>query len=469
MTSSRKVKVALAVVLALVLVGGLTTVVLNVSRIGTSRIVAYFDNSNGIYTGDNVLILGVPVGKIEKIEPEPLRAKITFDVDDTYKVPADVKAVIVSPTLVTVRAIQLTPAYTGGPTMGSGAIIPQQRTAVPVEFDDLRQQLQKLTAALQPTQPGGESTLGEFINTAADNLRGQGANIRDTLVKLSEAFSVLGDHSNDIFGTLKNLATLVSALQSSTDLLRHLNRNLASVTGLLADDPDALANAAKDLNTAVGDVQSFVAENREPIGTASDKLTSISQALIGSLDDLKQTLHIAPTAFQNLTNIYHPAFGALTGDLAMNNFADPISFICGAIQAASRLNMEQAAKLCVQYLAPIVKNRQYNFFPLGGNPYVAPIARPNEVTFSEDWLRPLTEPGQVRDYYEGPLPDENQIPPGTTPPVAAPAAAPDNAAPQAAGPAPDNTGPQGLPAEATPTDPAAGLPGLMVPPARGGS
>jgi phospholipid/cholesterol/gamma-HCH transport system substrate-binding protein len=469
MTSSRKVKVALAVVLALVLVGGLTTVVLNVSRIGTSRIVAYFDNSNGIYTGDNVLILGVPVGKIEKIEPEPLRAKITFDVDDTYKVPADVKAVIVSPTLVTVRAIQLTPAYTGGPTMGSGAIIPQQRTAVPVEFDDLRQQLQKLTAALQPTQPGGQSTLGEFINTAADNLRGQGANIRDTLIKLSQAFSVLGDHSNDIFGTLKNLATLVSALQSSTDLLRHLNRNLASVTGLLADDPDALANAAKDLNTAVGDVQSFVAENREPIGTASDKLTSISQALIGSLDDLKQTLHIAPTAFQNLTNIYHPAFGALTGDLAMNNFADPISFICGAIQAASRLNMEQAAKLCVQYLAPIVKNRQYNFFPLGGNPYVAPIARPNEVTFSEDWLRPLTEPGQVRDYYEGPLPDENQIPPGTTPPVAAPAAAPDNAAPQAAGPAPDNTGPQGLPAEATPTDPAAGLPGLMVPPARGGS
>jgi phospholipid/cholesterol/gamma-HCH transport system substrate-binding protein len=469
MTSSRKVKVALAVVLALVLVGGLTTVVLNVSRIGTSRIVAYFDNSNGIYTGDNVLILGVPVGKIEKIEPEPLRAKITFDVDDTYKVPADVKAVIVSPTLVTVRAIQLTPAYTGGPTMGSGAIIPQQRTAVPVEFDDLRQQLQKLTAALQPTQPGGQSTLGEFINTAADNLRGQGANIRDTLIKLSEAFSVLGDHSNDIFGTLKNLATLVSALQSSTDLLRHLNRNLASVTGLLSDDPDALANAAKDLNTAVGDVQSFVAENREPIGTASDKLTSISQALIGSLDDLKQTLHIAPTAFQNLTNIYHPAFGALTGDLAMNNFADPISFICGAIQAASRLNMEQAAKLCVQYLAPIVKNRQYNFFPLGGNPYVAPIARPNEVTFSEDWLRPLTEPGQVRDYYEGPLPDENQIPPGTTPPVAAPAAAPDNAAPQAAGPAPDNTGPQGLPAEATPTDPAAGLPGLMVPPVRGGS
>ena len=62
-----------------------------------------------------------------------------------------------------------------------------------------RQQLAKLTETLQPTQPGGVSTLGAFINTAADNLRGQGANIRDTIIKLSQAFSALGDHSNDSF------------------------------------------------------------------------------------------------------------------------------------------------------------------------------------------------------------------------------------------------------------------------------
>ena len=415
MTSSRRVKVALAVVLVLVMVGGVTAVVLNVSRVGKNRIVAYFDNSNGIYTGDDVLILGVPVGKIETIQPEPLRAKITIDVDNTYKVPADARAVVVSPTLVTARAIQLTPAYTGGPTMSDGAIIPQERTAVPVEFDDLRQQLEKLTQALQPTQPGGKSTVGQFVSTAAANLRGQGASIRDTLIKVSQAFSALGDHSSDVFGTLKNVTNLVSALGSSTDLLRQLNNNLASVTGLLSDDPRAIADAARDLNTAVGDVQSFVAENREPLGTASDKLTSISKAVVDSLDDVKQTLHLAPTAFQNFVNIYHPAYGAFTGDLTMNNFSDPIGFICGAIQAASRLNSEQAAKLCVQYLAPIVKNREYNFIPLGGNPFSGPIARPNEVTFSEDWLARAdrTRP-RAPTTTKGPLPDEGQIPPHHT-------------------------------------------------------
>lgn len=143
------------------------------------------------------------MGKILKIEPEPLRSKISFSVDHRYKVPADVKAAILSPQLVTGRAIQLTPPYSGGPTMADGAVIPLERTAVPVEWDDLRTQLQRLTELLKPTQPGGVSTLGALVNTAAANLRGQGATIRDTIIKLSQAVSALGDHSDDIFATVK--------------------------------------------------------------------------------------------------------------------------------------------------------------------------------------------------------------------------------------------------------------------------
>ena len=77
---------------------------------GRTHIVAYFANSNGVFVGDDVRIRGVNVGKIDAIEPQPTRAKISFWVDDTYKIPADAKAVILSPTLVTSRAMQLTPA-----------------------------------------------------------------------------------------------------------------------------------------------------------------------------------------------------------------------------------------------------------------------------------------------------------------------------------------------------------------------
>jgi phospholipid/cholesterol/gamma-HCH transport system substrate-binding protein len=456
MSVTKGARIGLAVALAATLVAGL--VVLQGSGvIDKTTITAYFENTNGIYPGDNVRILGVPVGKIKSIEPQPQRAKVTFWVDSRYKIPADAKAVIVSPTLVTARFIQLTPVYTKGPTMPDDAVIPPERTVVPMEWDDLRQQLQKLNNTLQPTQPGGVSTLGAFVDTVASNLRGQGANIRDAVMKLSQSLSILGDQSHNVFGTVKNLAILVSALHDSTDLMRQLNQNLSAVTALLANDPNEVGTAVADLKTAVTDMRGFLAENRDSLGTTFDKLAEITKALGDSSEDLKQALHADPTSLSNFINIYEPAHSSVTGAMSASNFSNPINFICGAIQAASRLNAEQSAKLCVQYLAPIVKNRQYNFLgPLGFNggpqfiptPFGLPFpvfpvgaqARPNEVTFSEDWMRP--------DY----------VPPAAPPQAEAPSAPLAAEAP---------TGDAAVPAPAVPTDPAAGLPGMMVPPGAG--
>lgn len=425
--AQRHARVVLAGVLSLVLVGALFVALPTTDRITRVPVVGYFDNSTGLYPGDDVRILGVRVGRIDKIEPQPRRVKISFWFDRKYAVPADAKAVILSPQLVSGRALQLTPAYTGGPTMQSGAVIPQERTAVPIEWDDMRAQIQRLTEMLQPTEPGGVSTLGAVIDSAAENLRGQGANIRDTIIKLSTAVSALGDHSDDIFSTVKNLSTLVSALHDSSDLLKQLNQNLATVSAVLADDPNEVAQAVTDLNAVIADVGSFVADNRGAVGLASDRLTSITTALVESLGDVEQVLHVLPTAMVDFNNIYEPANGSLTGVLMLNNFANPVSFLCGAVQAASRLGAEQAAKLCTQYLAPIVKNRQYNFLPIGENLFVGAQARPNEVTYSEDWMRPDFVP---------PADDSSPTPPQQ--PV------------------------EPLPAETVATDPAAGLPGIMV-------
>lgn len=433
MSSRGVLRIGAAVALAVALVLGVVTVTRAVDP-ARIHITGYFANSNGLFVGDEVRILGVPVGEIESIEPQVQRVKITFWVNDRYKVPADVNAAILSPSLVTSRAIQLTPVYDGGPQLADGAVIPPDRTAVPVEWDDFRVQLQRLSETLQPDRPGGVSSLGALINTTADNLRGEGVNIREMMIELSSAFSALGDHSDDLYGTFKSLSALVSALEGSTDLMREVNVNLAAATRLLSDDPDEVGAAVESANAAIGEVETFVAANREALGTTSDKLGSVTTALMQSIDDIKQTLHLAPSTFQNFLNIYQPSQAALTGALALTNFANPIAFMCGAIQAASRLGAEQSAKLCVQYLAPIFKNRQYNFLPVGMNPLVGQMARPNEITYSEDWMRP--------DY----------IPPA---PPAAPAALAAPATPAPAAP---------LAAEAQPTDPAAGLPGMMLPP-----
>jgi phospholipid/cholesterol/gamma-HCH transport system substrate-binding protein len=390
---------------------------------------AYFTEANGLFIGDEIRILGVAVGQVDKIEPQPTSSKVTFSVDKQVPVPADARAAILSPSLVTSRAIQLVPAYSSGPKLSPGGSIPLNRTAVPVEWDDFRKQLEKLTEALQPTSPDGVNSVGEFVNSAADNLRGNGDTARDSIIKLSEAISALGDHADDIFSTVRNLQLLVSALYSSSDLLAQFNKNLASVTTILTNTPNEIGTAVKTLDQALVDVRDFLSDNREAMGVTVDRLASITTALNDSRGDIKQVLHITPTVFQNFLNIYQPAQSAMTGIIALNNFADIPQWICSSIEAASRARLARVSKLCLQYIDPIIKNRIYNYIPAGLNPFVGTQARPNEITYSEDWLRP-----------------------GYTPPPPPDAPPPADGAPPAPGPAPSPVEGQ-LPAEPPPPPP----------------
>lgn len=72
-TKLRRARSVLAT--ALVLVAGVILAMRTADAAARTTVVAYFDNSNGVFAGDDVLIRGVPVGKIVKIEPQPLRAR----------------------------------------------------------------------------------------------------------------------------------------------------------------------------------------------------------------------------------------------------------------------------------------------------------------------------------------------------------------------------------------------------------
>lgn len=120
---------------------------------------AYFDKVGGLYSGDEIRVLGIPVGRIDSIKPERTGVVVEFTVSRTQKIPANVNAVVLQPALVSARVIQLTPAYSGGEVLQDGAEIPKARTITPLEWDDIRAQSQALTDSLQPTTPGASRRL----------------------------------------------------------------------------------------------------------------------------------------------------------------------------------------------------------------------------------------------------------------------------------------------------------------------
>lgn len=78
-------------------------------KLSNNTVVAYLPTAIALYSGDKVQIMGVRVGSIDSIEPAGDKMKVTFHYANKYKVPANASAVIVNPTLVASRSIQLEP------------------------------------------------------------------------------------------------------------------------------------------------------------------------------------------------------------------------------------------------------------------------------------------------------------------------------------------------------------------------
>jgi len=343
---------------------------------GNNRtVIGYFTSAVGLYPGDQVRVLGVPVGSIDTIEPRPSDVKITMSVAKDVKIPRDARAVIISPNLVSARFIQLTPAYTGGAVLPDGGSIDLNRTGVPVEWDEVKESLTQLAVQLGPTGSVGGSMqgpLGRAINQAADTLDGKGESFHNALRELSQVAGRLGDSRSDIFGTVKNLQVLVDALSASNEQIVQFAGNVASVSQVLADSSRHLDNTLGTLNQALSDIRGFLHENNSTIIDTVNNLNDFAQTLSDQSDNIEQVLHVAGPGIANFYNIYDPAQGTLNGLLSIPEFANPVQFICGGsfeTAAGPRApDYYRRAELCRERLGPVLRRLAVNYPPVMFHP-----------------------------------------------------------------------------------------------------
>jgi len=366
---SRGLLYATVIALVAMLVGGVYVLS---SQANNRTVVGYFTSAVGLYPGDQVRILGVQVGSIGTIEPRPSDVKITMSVSKDAKVPKDARAVIISPNLVSARFIQLTPAYTGGAVLPDGGSIDLARTAVPVEWDEVKQALTQLAVQLGPTTGSMQGPLGAAINQAADTLDGKGQSFHNALRELSQVAGRLGDSRSDIFGTVKNLQVLVNALSASNEQIVQFAGNVASVSQVLADSSRHLDNTLGTLNQALSDIRGFLHENNSTLIDTVNKLNDFAQTLSDQSDNIEQVLHVAGPGIANFYNIYDPAQGSLSGLLAIPQFANPVQFICGgSFETAGGPRAPdyfKRAELCRERLGPVLRRLAVNYPPVMFHP-----------------------------------------------------------------------------------------------------
>ncbi|BCO34474.1 mammalian cell entry protein [Mycobacterium heckeshornense] len=467
MIPPNRLAAVLAAGLAGLLVAGVAVVVLH-TFLRPKTITAYFTTATAIYPGDEVRVSGVRVGTIKSIQPQGTTAKMTMHVDRDVPIPANAKAVIVAQNLVAARYVQLTPAYRdSGPTMPDGAVIPVERTAVPVEWDEVKTQLMRLATELGPNSKVSTPSVARFIDSAANALQDNGDKLRQTLAQLSGVGRILANGSGNIVDIIKNLQTFVTALRDSNVQIVQFNNRLATLTSVVNDSKSELDAALTDLSTAVGEVQRFIAETRDQTSEQIQRLANVTQVLVDQHMDLENILHAAPNALGNFFNDYNADTGTIVGGFGIMDFANPVASGlllplpipgCSQVGSIGNITAVESAKLCSLFIGPGLRLLNFNNLPFPINIFLQKSPDPNNIIYSEQRLAPGGEgpkPGPPEQppavsAYTG-LPGDPVGPPGAVPPARIPGAA------MPLPPAPST------PMESPPPPPPPALPSMLLP------
>ncbi|MEV0085604.1 MCE family protein [Saccharopolyspora sp. NPDC050642] len=319
------------------------------------KVTAYFHAAVGIYPGGDVRILGVPVGTVDEVVPQGQVVRVVMSVDRDVKVPADAGAVAVAPSVVSDRYVQLAPVYRGGPELADGAVIPKERTATPVELDQIYRSLNDITTALGPDGANADGALTDLLNTSAANLDGNGKALSETIRNLGEVGTTLSGNSDQLFATVDNVQRFTTMLAENDDQVRRFNTQMQQVSSLLAGEREDMSAALAELAVALGKVESFVRDNRGLVKSNVDQLNAVANVLVEQKAALSESLNNAPLALSNLNNAYNGAAGTLDVRANFNELNQPpVVAVCKMLQQHSPADLPKDVSDACKSLQPIL-------------------------------------------------------------------------------------------------------------------
>ena len=291
-TRSRFVVVVAVLVATLGLLSGCT------GSSGTT-VTARFSDAAGLFTGNDVGVLGVRVGEVTKITPRGGRVDVTLHIDSDVKIPADAGAVVVARSVATDRYVELTPVYDSGPVLQSGAVLDQSRTRSPVEFDQLLASLRDISDDLSG-KDGKAQPVNDLLTVGSETLDGNGAKIAQGLRDLATTLDAANGMSDDAVGNLENLDTLTAALADNDKLVRQFTKEVADATEMLDVEHDSMEETFNALAAMVREVTKFSRDHRAQVRAQVEDMQSIVGSMVEKRKGLERLLETIPLMMQNV-------------------------------------------------------------------------------------------------------------------------------------------------------------------------
>lgn len=262
-------------------------------------ITAYFSDSAGLFTGNDVGILGVTVGRVTDIDPQGDRVEVTMEVDGDYDVPLDAGAVVVSRSVATDRYVELTPVYAGGKRLEDGGEIDLSRTRTPVDFDQVLESLNSFATGIAGSKETTEA-VRRFIESGSSALKGAGQQFNDTLDSLSRAVNSAAGQQPDATAALIAIDELVGTVAQNEKTARTFIDQVSRASRQLDEEKENFRTALRALDRAVTTIAQFAVDNRTDLIKNVEGTSKLMKTVQSKQRQLAEILEVFPLALQNL-------------------------------------------------------------------------------------------------------------------------------------------------------------------------
>lgn len=268
---------------------------------GTYPISAVFPSAQGVFPGNAVRLLGVRIGTVTGVRYVNGAVRVSMEVNGDQPIPARARAALISPLILGQPDIELSPGYTGGESLRSGATIPESRTAVPVSTDKLLRQLQRVLGSIRP------SSIHGLVGNLATDLNGQGAQLHQLITSAAGTLQLFAEKGRQLGQMNGHLAQLTGTLRSNESQLLNLLNEYETVSSVIAGHEQALGASINDLSKASAQLAGLLNPNLKPLTQDVAVIATAGRTLDRNLGNLDQIMASSRSLFAGAHRAYDPA------------------------------------------------------------------------------------------------------------------------------------------------------------------
>jgi len=261
-------------------------------------LVAYFRDVGDLVEAGQVQVNDVEIGTITDIGLELVNgdmvARVSMDLDDSTRIPAqDLTAVVRQTSLLGEQFVQLIPAPTDGPMVGTETV------EIPITATDRRVDIEAFLSELSAfVGGGGLEDLNRFTHAQALILEDRGERFGQAIEELDTFTTVLANRRHDLGAAIDSLASASGTLVGNRETLHAFLDSLDEANVLLAEQGGNLGRLFASLRR-FGTVNSrFLARHEGAINRQFKALRPILRGLAGSSDVLATDIVQLRTFFQ---------------------------------------------------------------------------------------------------------------------------------------------------------------------------